>query len=505
MAGLDLTAFTPAMKTKYIKGIQTLLNNKLNLWRWLSHVGGEDGGGVLVGSTGPYPSGTLPPRSVNFAVHLARNDTGGFVDIEASGFQSAGAEGYRQGLMQGRTAYWPANVSIAAVARTKTDPAAFARVMAESSVRVGNNAMNNNERILLGDGSGTLGVAGTVPAVSGNQLIVPLDNFQDARKFSKGMFLNAWSARTAGATQRTVVTAGTAPASIAKIVQVTVSGNTASITLGAATSGTWTTTDIVAGDVFTKANDGIVAPFQGARGASDRREPMGLLGITLDCDTPMENGETIQGLFGINASTQYAAMQTATAGSANSTRGELNWQGYNSRSATARAINNGIMQSLRDVPGINFGETPNLYVCSFGSRFEYVNTLLGIRRNVNTTQLSGQTGGGFSEDIDARNLPEYDGVPVLPHRFAPTYRMTAGDTTTQLAASVLAVNTNYLEIHEWHPMRFIDYDGNTWRLAPGLGNFAPNLTAIIEHTWECITTARNAHSAAHAILASDFS
>lgn len=492
MAGQDLAAFGPAQKLKYIGAIQTVVNSKQVVTGWIPKETSEDGGGAMVGSTGP----SITTRSVNFPVHLGRNDVGGFHDPEVA-FTSAGSERYKQGIMQGRTGYWPTQVSIAAVARTKTDAAAYARVMAESAVRAGNNFRNTNERIIMGDGSGTLGVCGTVPACGSDQCVIPLDNFQDARKFSVGMFVNFWTARTAGATQRTVVTGGTGTTNIAKVVAVTVSGSTATVTFGTAT-GTWTTTNVVAGDVITKANDSNSTTYNGARAASVRYEPMGLAGITLDCDTPMENGATIAGLFGINATTQYAAPSTATAGSSNS-GGELGWQAYNSRSATGRSINNSILQSLRDMPTINFGEAPNLYIVSFGGRFEYVNTLLGIRRNINTTSVAGGNGGGFKENIDAKSLSEYDDTPVLPSRYAPTYPVSGS-----LCASVLAVNLNYLKIHEWHPLRFIDYDGQTWRMVPTSTGFSPNLQAILEHTWELKTTARNAHAAAHAILASDF-
>jgi hypothetical protein len=132
---------------------------------------------------------------------------------------------------------------------------------------------------------------------------------------------------------------------------------------------------------------------------------------------------------------------------------------------------------------------------------EFVNTLTGIRRNVNTTSVSGQHGGGFSENLDARKYPEYDDTPIIPSRYAPSYRSTAGNTGTPLAATYLGLNTGYLKIHQWHKMQFIDADGQTWRMFTR----APFVEAILGHTWELKTNKRNAHSAAHMILASDFS
>jgi hypothetical protein len=324
------------------------------------------------------------------------------------------------------------------------------------------------------------------------------------RKFAVGQYVQGLSSRTSAGVVRTFTTAGTNI--IAQVTAVSLSGSTATIQL-TQTGGNGTQGTFVAGDVLVKALDTNSANnYGGARsgaaaaGASTvRHEPMGLHGISLDCDTPMETGATAAGLYGINATTQYAAPSTATPG-ASVAGGELAWQAYNSRSATGRSVNNAIMESLRVVPNTNMGEMPDLYVTSWGGEFEYANTLLGIRRNVNTTSLQGATGGGYNLNGDATQVPEYGGLAVIPSRYAPTYPVAG-----QLCTSMMAFNLNYLKIHEWHPLRYIDDDGQTWRMVPASGGgFSPFIEAIMEHTWEVVTTCRNSHSAAHAILASDF-
>jgi len=494
----NLSTFVDAMKTVYVGVIEELKNNDTRIWKWIPKRP-ADGGGVTIGSTGPYPSGVMPPRTCNFAVHLGRNATGTFQDPEGK-WASAGTQRYRQGLKQGRTGYWSAQVSMAAINRTKGSAAAYARVLTEAATRTGNDFMNENERILMGDGSGTLGVVSGTPSVAANQITVVLDNFQDGRKFARDQFINGWTARTAGATQRTIVSAGTAATNCVKVVNVSVSGSTATIILGAIDGGTITATNLAQGDVFTKGNDNINTTSRvGARDASVRYEPMGLTGLAFDCDTPMENGTTIGGLFGINATTQFAGPHTATPGSAN-TGGELDWQAFNSRSSIARTINNFIMQSMLDMPEISSGELPDLFVTTFGLRTEFVNTLLGVRRTVNTTEVTGNTGGGFRENAESRKFPEYADRPVIPSRYAPSYRMTPGDVTTQLAATCLSLNSHYLEISEWHDLRFMEHDGLMWRMFER----SPFIEGTLEHTWECVTNKRNAHAAAHALLASDF-
>lgn len=494
-----LSTFAPAQKEKYVGIVNEVLNSKQQLWGWLDKVPADGGGTISTLNTGSV--GTTTQRGLHFTVHLGRNATGSFQDPEAN-FPTSGNQQYVQGYMQGRTIYWPMQVSRAAIARTKSDDAAYARVMVEAAVRTGNDLRNELDRASYGDGSGTLGVlTSTAPTVASNTALYTLDNAQDLRKFYIGQVLSFYSNRTNGASLRTIITGGTA--TITTAVKVTAISTTAgTITVGVVGSGTLTAAYTpTAGDVIAKASVDTSAStitVNGERTATTRYGMMGIDGIVLDCDSPMESGGSA-GLFGILAPTQYGTATVnsqGAAGTANS-GGYPTWSAYTNRSTSNRAFNDALLMSLFDRPMIDYGERPNLITTSYGGRWEYVNSKLGIRRYVNTPALAGQTSGGFTENEDSKGFTEFNDVPIVPGRYSTTWNYNQLNT---LSTNFYALNLNTLKVYEWHPIRFMDDDGLTWRMIQR----TPFFEAILEYTCEMMTFARNSHAKATNIIASDF-
>lgn len=495
----NLLSFGPAQKEVYFGKVNEQLNSDDTIFGWIPKEP-ADGGSVATATQATANTS----KALRFSVHLGRNAVATFMDPEGN-FPTAGAQVYKAGYIQGKTIYLPTSVSVAAIERTRTDPAAFAPVMIDAATRAGNDLRNECERAIMGDGSGTIGVQSGSVTFASNVATLTLDNYQDAIKWQVGMYINAWSARTYGATQRQLITTGaglpTYTAIVTGVSLSTASPPVATITCTAVDGGTWSVTAIVTGDVYTRGNSANTSTTAGqaaaaARTANQRYEPMGIDGVTLDCDSPMETGTTALGFEGINAANGYGTGVAGASGSTNGATGTLGWQAYVNRATTGRAFNPAIIQSLQDRPCRDYSDQPNLYVTSFGGRWEYANSLFGIRRTVNTIEMSGNTGGGFRENIKQKKFTEYGDVPVVPSRFCRTDLISA-----QLCTNLYALNMNRLRIKEWNKPRFMDVDGLQWRM---IGR-TPFFESILEYTWELHTEARIAHARAAAILAQDFS
>jgi hypothetical protein len=497
MGGDTLTTFSPSQKEVYCGIINEVLNSKQQINGFIDTIEAQ-GGGVI--NTAP---GTTATRGLHFDVHVTRNSTGTFQNPEI-GFPSAGNQGYRQGYFQGRTIYWPMSVSRAAVVKTKGNEAAYAQVMVEAAARTAKDLQNEEERSLLGDGSGTLGTVGAAVTFNAGVATIPLDNYQDLLKFYEGMFIGGWSARTTGATQRQIITAGDGtPTFMAVVTGITASVANPSIQATFQTGTTWTATALTTGDVLTKASDGIsgaaaISQQQGPRTATLRFEPNGLDGIVNDCDTPMESGTgaTQGGFCGINAPTAYGTANISGGGGATNTGGLRAWAAYVDRATTGRAFSDTIMQNMLDACMIKYGERPDIMTCSYGARTEFANSKLAIRRTVNTTAISGSTGGGYNENEASGEFVSYDGIRIVPSRYAPTSNL--GSVASPIhTATYLAWNQDLIKRYQWHGVKFMDDDGLTWRMPLR----TPVFESVLEHTYELVTFKRNAHAKAIAVLA----
>lgn len=491
MAGDTLTTFSPSQKEVYTGIINEVLNSKQQINGFIDTIDAQ-GGGVI--NTAP---GTTATRGLHFDVHLGRNATGGAQNPEI-GFPSAGSQRYKQGYFQGRTIYWPMSVSRGAIVRTKGNEAAYAQVMVEAAARTAKDLQNEEERMLLGDGSGTLGTVLSAVTFSSNVATIPLDNYQDLLKFQVGQLIQGWSARTTGATQRQVITTGTGtPTYLAVVSGITLSTSAPSIQAVAQDAGTWTATAITTGDVITKASDAVsgavaISQNQGPRTSTLRFEPNGLDGIINDCDTPMESGTSAGGFCGINAPAAYGTSNISGGGGSANAGGEPAWASYVDRSTTPRAFSDTLMQNMLDAAMIKYGERPNIIACSYGARTEFANSKLAIRRTVNTTAISGDTGGGFNENEGSGDFVQYDGIRIVPSRYAPTSFISPSLTATYLAWS-----QDLIKRYQWHGVKFVDDDGLTWRMS----GRTPVFEAYLEHTYEIVTFKRNAHAKAIAVLA----
>lgn len=502
----NLTTMQPLQKERYLGTVNESLNSVEELVGWLEKRPCSGGPNPAAGSS------TAPPVSVHFVSHVSRNAAGTFTNPDGN-FPTAGSQGFVRGSYLPKVMFWPVQVTRSAIRNMRSDDDSYARAMVVSAVDAGKDVTNHLDRVFCGDGSGTLGVAGSVPACSGNQLVVTLTNAADCRKFYVGQNLNVWSARTAGGTQRTCVTGGgdTALTNIVNVVSVSPTAGTitlqgiASITVGVGggytTGGTWTTTNIVANDVFTVANDQIASPYTGARTSTIPYEPMGIDGLVSDRDPPMQNGPgsggtNYGGLYNILAPANFAG----TANTNGSPTTYSTWTSSVNRNTVGRAYSDAILQGLLDSIRINggTGNKPNLFATSYGGRFEFGSPKFGIRRTVNRMAISGDTGAGFAESEQGSDFLEYGGVPIVPLRFAPVSK----DSNSATTCSFIALKTEGDEgaaIYEWHKVRFVDDDGLTWRMQGRQASFE----GILEYAAELVAFRRNCHAKATDVFATE--
>jgi len=471
-----ISTMSPQQKEVYFGKIEELLNNNNQLWKMVEKRGAEGGSAPAAGSS------TAPTESRHFVVHTARNAGGGFIAPEGD-YPYSGNQAYKRASYIGRTMHMSAAVSTLAIRNTSNDSAAYARALVESATKLGNDFSVRLERVLCGDGSGTLGVVSSVDAGAANS--VTLKNPADARKFGVGDFIQAFASRKANATRRIWET-GTNHNKIASINPTTgvltmttdITGNS---TVAAADVLSLTYPIVASPSVTTDAN------FAAARTSTIRYEPQGIDSLVSDRDSPMETGTTYGGLYGILAPADYD-------GSANS-GGVTQWASYVNRASTGRAYTDDILQTLLDMCEINIGMKPKIIVTSYGGRNEYAKSKQGIRRTVNSARIAGETSGGFAENTAAGSFLEYQDIPIIPSRFAPVDL----DSNSQKTCSFIAINTDCLWIDEWHKPRFVDIDGLTWRM---IGR-TPFFEGIMEYQCEVVTDKRNAHAKATDILAAD--
>ena len=479
----NLTTFSPAQKEVYLGIIRESLNSKKQVMGWIEKRPCDGGPNPATGSATP------PPRSCHFVAHTTRNATGTFMSPDGT-FPTSGNQGYVQGSFIPRVMYWPILVTRSAIRNTADDRAAYARVLVEAAQRTGYDVTNEMERVACGDGSGFLGQWASDTLSTAAAGTITLTNPSDARRFQIGQNLNSWAARIGNSAQ--LYFANTTPIYCVTVTGINYQTGVLTVIKCTTTSGDGTggaADNQAANAIYTKANDQAANPFNGARGVTTRYEPVGLDGIVSDRDTPMETGVTYGGLYGILAPSDFA-------GTTNGASGNAAWASYVNRATNGRALTDAILQSLIDRPMIDAGMAPDVIFTSYGGRWEYANSKLGIRRYVNTQSLSGAQGGGINEDEDAKSFLEFGGLPIVPVRFGPV----GLDSLSNKTCSFIAVNTERLAAYEWHKPRFVDDDGLTWRMQSRTAQFE----AVIEYAMEFVTDQRNAHAKATDIIAQDF-
>src|SRR5262245_48609944 len=187
-------------------------------------------------------AGTSPQRYVHFPVRIGRNPAGGFQPAEGV-LPSAYNQQFSEGKYTPKFLYWPIKVTEAFLKLAKDKSAAFITGARDIFELTTTDVYDTLERVCLGDGSGTLADIAASGGVSGTT--VTLKTRTDARKFSVGMSVNGWSARTYNATQRVFATS----TYLGTINAVNISAGT--LTINALAAGVTLTNS----DVLTHAND----------------------------------------------------------------------------------------------------------------------------------------------------------------------------------------------------------------------------------------------------------
>lgn len=476
----NLTSISPLQKELYEGGVNDWLSfNRKRAWNFFGKEPAEGGQAPAAGSSTPAS------RSSHFAAFVGYNATGGAQPPDDE-FATAGSNSYKQANYSGRTMYWPSMITRSALRNSRGSRAAFASLLSESALRAAQYVDIELERYILGDGSGTLGVVSSNtsedPDASANTFY--LTNRVDARKFQVGMYIQPWSARTAGATQQNF---DDSPA--VYYAQVTgVNLETGMITVDDIAGTPGSNDTLTTGSIITKANNRATTNGQSARSSTVRYEPMGIDGIISDRDSPMETGTTYGGLYGILAPSDYS-------GSANA-GGVSAWASYVNRvSSGSRAYNDTLIQLALSEAQVRSGYTPNVIFTSYGGDIAVWDSRQGIRRSVNEQGISGGTAPGKMENPETGRYIEFGSqIPVVPCRFAPvgidSTTATSAYTARTYTTSFLCAYTPMIKVKEWHKPRLLDDDGQVLRMQGRTAQFE----SVLEYQMETIALQRNCHA-----------
>lgn len=423
MAVTDLTTFDSILKDVYLGPIRDQLNSKDTVYGMLNKKDQLDG------------------RQLVVPIRKGRNFSFGFQSANGT-LPVALSQQYDNVNVTPKYYYGTVEITKEVIEQSRSSRGAFARAVRTQLEGLPLDMRDDLDRIVLGNGNG---VIGTVTGLSGSDF--DLTEVTDVRKFGINQRLTAYNLDTpAGVVQNTGATPMT-------VTGVSVSSGTATITVD-------NLTGVANNDLIVK--DG--ARTAGPSGV--RNEMMGLNGIIDDANPSMDSS----GLQGIDRSSNDF------------------WKSYvDDNGGTNRAITNGLLQSLIDASKIRGNGMIHYFITPYGVRFEYAESQLNVRRNVNTARISGQTTGGFVENEESYDFVEYNNIGFIPDKYAP-------------ANTILAVDWDSVWVGRFADFNWLDDDGSILKWSP---NRTPSFEAILYFYGELVTTAPNRCAKAEDVIGDD--
>lgn len=422
----DLTTFTTLLKTIYLQGVKDLINSKTTAFGRAKKA---------------YREGLEMRRTL-------RTGRTHSLGAQAPGvaLQTPQTVELKQPVIPPRYLYGTLEITEEIIEQARSDAGSTARSLTVALNGLATDMRDDLNRQWCNDGSGVLGVVSAVTLATG---VVTLVEPTDVRKFGVGQLLNGFSVRTAGGTQRT----SNAAASPIFLVEA-VNPSAGTITLAdpnGVNDLSLGTSDLAANDVLVK-NGTRTLGTAGVNGS--RFEIMGLDGAVSIKNPPLDDA----GLFGIDRPLDFDGI-TANASGVNA------WASYVNSAATSRPLTGPIMTSLIDGVHIKAGGVPDYFLTTFGIRAEYADLQGNVRRSVNRIQISGETSGGFAENVEGGEFLEYNNIPIIPEKYC-----TAG--------TVFLIGKDALGFDYWSDWHWLDRDGGVLKLSQQ-GGIKPSWIGVL--------------------------
>ena len=347
-----LTTYANAVKTTYLKKIREQLQVKVPLYDII-----------------PKTSDGVAGDDIIMQLRTGFNEGIGAVS-EGGALPTAGNSTYSEATVPTQELYGRLQITYKLMKASRNNAGAFERALTAEMKGLSTNFSHNVNRMLHGDGSGTLALVDmATPSTSleVDAAYAVANDISGTRLMRKGMRLAIHSAKTGG-TQRT----GTA---VITAVTTTPATPLYRITIDALPTGTANS------DHIFRAN---------SRG----NEFVGLLGA-IDADA---------------ASTTYK--QTYMNINRNTAGNEFWDANFIDNSGTARALTEELMQEAVDLIDINGDGTCTHIVCDHFQMRKYESLVKGDRRFITKTAL--KIAGGRSE----KQVPTFDNIPILVDKYA---------------------------------------------------------------------------------------
>lgn len=342
----------------------------------------------------------------------------------------ADRERYKNSIVRPMGWWGTIKLSQKLISQSKTKRGAFMRGLSSEIEGFAKSARRQEEILFMGDGTGTLGQPSAVASD-----VLTLTAGANARKFTIGQVLDAYSSNVLGATKRTPQNGPTATTPDYKVTAIDLDAGT--VTLTDADGGTGDA--IQANDFVTITNSRVA----GTAGTADARLTCMGLDFIDDKDTPMEHQVGFQEV--------KAALDAADGAQTADT--ELWACKVFSNSSTNRAITERLLQQGEDAVEIRSNGRVNVWISPYGPRLEYAVGQQNVRRSVNTPKISGSTTGGFDEDVARGRFIEYGGNIIIPNRFCR-------------ANTMYGLTWSDIKLKYWAKQQWWDGDGSILRRAP---------------------------------------
>lgn len=350
-------------------------------------------------------------------IHIGRNS--GIASIADGGaLPDAGNQDYEPEKVPLRFSVGRFKVTGPTIRATRTDDGSFIRAVSSEMKGVVQDLKVDRNRQVFGDGTGAIATFGVTAAGDVLNLAATTTATQ-MRQIQRGMRIDIGT--LAAPTQASVSAAG--------LLVVSVDATNKTVTVSAGTGVVTAATHFL----FRHLNGGVL-------GGSTQREITGLAAQIKASGT----------LFNVNPSTVPE------------------WVSIVDSAAANRQLTEDLIQKITDNVEIASGNTPELWIGSYGVVRSFANQIAATKRIVNTVALKAgwtgielaTTGGAFAKDKDCQENTAY------------------------------AITTSEFQHYRAADYAFADYDGRTLRNSPGFDGWE----GFVVVDDEFATSQRNAHA-----------
>lgn len=412
-----MSTFDAVLKEVYLGPIRDELNSKDTVYGLLDKKDDEGG------------------RELVIAVRKGRNQGFGFVSGNAN-VPTAGNQQYDNLKIPPKYYYGQLKVRNEVIKQSQSDAGAFARAVRAEVEGLPIDMKDDLNRVILGDGSGDLCPSGVASVAADT---ATLSVAAEARRFGEGSFVDIWDDNATkdgdGNATPGVTSDDTLVANGLQVLTVDTDAGTVQFDRSIA--------------ALTAAN--LMINRQGARDRDFRYEMMGLDRAVSNRNPYLDTSPTISHYQNIDRTTRTWFQSKVF-----------------HNSGTNRSVSTTLLQQSIDAANIKAAGKIDMFVTTFGVRDAFEQQQLLQKRYPNTMRLP----AGYSENDDAMDFIEYNGIPIVPDKFAPQNR-------------IIAIDRRLIYIARLSDFDWMDEDGSILHLAP---TGEPAYVAILYFYGELVST-----------------